>query len=152
MKNKRRMLAIGISILFIFIVIFSVYSFQNNTSFPKLVSKQIQKEDINEIKISRIAYGTLYREEVIISESNEISSLINNLNNIELLEKYNEYIPRTEYRYDVLIQVNRQERFGITFLDEYNLEIYDAQDSNNRLNRYEIEDGYNLNRLADYFK
>ncbi|MBX4147716.1 hypothetical protein [Paenibacillus lautus] len=151
MRINSKKLLIGVVILVVIIVAVIMYFSQKNLSFQNVVSKQISISEINEIKITRISSDTLVREEVTINEEGDIRNIMKNLNTIKLLKKHNQYIPNTDYRYDLIIQVNQEDRFGITFLNESNLELYDARNTSNRITRYEIINGYDVTELAGHF-
>ncbi|WP_162944426.1 hypothetical protein [Paenibacillus aceti] len=54
-------------------------------------------------------------------------------------------VQESQYKYDLIIRVNQEDRFGISFFDENTLEIYDAKKTKNRLSRYKIKNDYNIN-------
>ncbi|MGG1876117.1 hypothetical protein ABDI30_00780 [Paenibacillus cisolokensis] len=151
MKKKHIIFTLGVAVLLMLVITAFMFS-SKNTSVHRLVTKQISISDVNEIKLIRIDSQSLEREEVIITEPGDIRSILHNLNTIQLLKKHHSYIPVAPYRYDVLIQENQADRFGITFIDDHNLEIYDAQNAKDPFTRYEIKNGYNLDEIAEYFE
>lgn len=152
MKIKPKTLFISIAFVIVLTVVVSLYFSQKSTSFNKIVSEQISLNDVNQIKITRLSYETLNREEVTISEPDKINLILNSLNTMDLIKIKTPDIQRSQYQYDLLIRVNQEDRFDISFFDENNLEIYDGKKTKNRLSRYKIKNNYNINdELTGYF-
>ncbi|HBF2207826.1 TPA: hypothetical protein KN023_003652 [Clostridioides difficile] len=145
MKIKPKTLFISIAFVITLFVVVSLYFLQGSTSFNKIVSEQISLTDVNQIKITRLSYETLNREEVTISEPDKINLILNSLNTMKLTKIQTLDVQESQYKYDLIIRVNQEDRFGISFFDENTLEIYDAKKTKNRLSRYKIKNDYNIN-------